>query len=55
MYCRRRNAHSNLAYTLQTIGGGYGGGPGPFAPQYPPRTYNGSPYARMTLPQVLLR
>ena len=54
MYCRRRNAHANLAYTLQTIGGG-GGGPGPFAPQYSPQTYNGSPYARMTLPQVLLR
>jgi hypothetical protein len=26
-------------------GGSYGGGPGPLPPQYPPQTYNGSPYA----------
>ncbi|KAI0247372.1 hypothetical protein BJV78DRAFT_1285606 [Lactifluus subvellereus] len=47
-YRRRRNAQANLAYTRQTMGGnqfGYGGGPGPFVPQYPPQTYNGSPYA----------
>lgn len=45
MYRRRRNAQANLAYTRQTMGGGsYGGGPGPYAPQYPPQTYNGSPY-----------
>jgi len=49
-YRRRRFARSNLAYINQTgnpnaYGNsyGYGGGPPPFGPQYPPQAH-GSPY-----------
>jgi hypothetical protein len=49
-YRRRRLARSNLAYINQTGNAnaygntyGYGGGPPPFGPQYPPQAH-GSPY-----------